>query len=908
MSLRVNTFRLVVLVLCLSALATAPGRADGPGPGGLAAELRSIYRSQTHEGAFEWAGVSRFYEQYPVAASFCLDVHRTQPNAALVSQSASAIGRYYGHLFETSDRDHDLLVETMSDGALVEDVGFNALLALDLASLASLYLEIRRPYEALYWYNGSRALQDAVVRDGFDADAGYFFPRSAGDDQSTGRYHALSALPLLFPGRVGDNHAGAIVREYLTNAVARAPESPYLFLAGPTTAQSDGVTAAGRVLKTLMLLRVLEERGFREDAETFRAQAIGRAEAELASLVEAGVTPAGHHYHVIGLIGGDDPLHEPYVGLDVFADVLLAVRAMEDIELVRLQSGAQAVRRFLKADTRGQATPSDINLAETAVRSMYMGVSAAREKLEAKELLPSSAYRSINIADPRGAVAGLLDDVVATLRLAEQRLFEHRFADLGLRAVATLMSERAIARDEVQVKWTLGADNSSVTIRSAAASSGVDRTVLVDEDAPVTLVPGESQVFHSSFHVESNYIDTLEPVALTLDMILDDNTHVRTHAIRSLYVEHPVDVSATFPRGRILTTGTAPIDVHVDKRMDSPAVIRFEWYSPAGLVLSEGRSGEYAMEEGEDSVSLALNVVVPTPCRPGRFPVRLKFYANGTDLGTIATSMFKPYQWVFAGDFPATADPATTRYPPEEGVRVLDVYEVAGRRVGWKALSDRSYNQRGEVTLQNAMTGKGVGYLFTIIESHYDATLPVFIAATSPAELFVNGQSVVRVGASAMTAPKYARVPLVSGPNQVLIKVVGDPRTRVFFNLGDENDESTYSIANDLTESLDGYVTLQNRMQGADQLPGEAQKLITLRYHAPDARAVSVVGSFNGWSAEHSRMSRLRDGHWEIVLSLPPGRYAYRFLIDERQQVLDPNSPLAEPDGYGGENSIMVVE
>jgi 1,4-alpha-glucan branching enzyme len=69
-----------------------------------------------------------------------------------------------------------------------------------------------------------------------------------------------------------------------------------------------------------------------------------------------------------------------------------------------------------------------------------------------------------------------------------------------------------------------------------------------------------------------------------------------------------------------------------------------------------------------------------------------------------------------------------------------------------------------------------------------------------------------------------------------------------------------------------------------------------------------VIGTFNGWSPDQSPMRRLESGVWEIVLSLPPGKHSYRFLVNNRVQVVDPMSRTLEPDGFGGENSILFVE
>jgi hypothetical protein len=47
---------------------------------------------------------------------------------------------------------------------------------------------------------------------------------------------------------------------------------------------------------------------------------------------------------------------------------------------------------------------------------------------------------------------------------------------------------------------------------------------------------------------------------------------------------------------------------------------------------------------------------------------------------------------------------------------------------------------------------------------------------------------------------------------------------------------------------------------------------------------------------------------WTLRLSLPPGRYPYLFLIDDRISKSDPGAALTEESGFGTKNSILVVE
>ncbi len=69
------------------------------------------------------------------------------------------------------------------------------------------------------------------------------------------------------------------------------------------------------------------------------------------------------------------------------------------------------------------------------------------------------------------------------------------------------------------------------------------------------------------------------------------------------------------------------------------------------------------------------------------------------------------------------------------------------------------------------------------------------------------------------------------------------------------------------------------------------------------ARSVGVAGDFNGWDA--AAMKRGADGVWRVRLSLPPGRYQYAFLVDERRWVADVHAATLLDSGYGGLDSVL---
>jgi hypothetical protein len=77
---------------------------------------------------------------------------------------------------------------------------------------------------------------------------------------------------------------------------------------------------------------------------------------------------------------------------------------------------------------------------------------------------------------------------------------------------------------------------------------------------------------------------------------------------------------------------------------------------------------------------------------------------------------------------------------------------------------------------------------------------------------------------------------------------------------------------------------------------------------APDAGGVTLVGDFNGWDRQATPMRRAKTpGTWTVSVPLERGRHVYGFVVDGVRWVADPMAPLAPADGFGGVNSIVVV-
>ena len=88
--------------------------------------------------------------------------------------------------------------------------------------------------------------------------------------------------------------------------------------------------------------------------------------------------------------------------------------------------------------------------------------------------------------------------------------------------------------------------------------------------------------------------------------------------------------------------------------------------------------------------------------------------------------------------------------------------------------------------------------------------------------------------------------------------------------------------------------------------PVPPQVKVTFVLPEPNAKRVSLSGEFNGWSPEATPMKRHEDGHWETTVSLAPGRYQYKFIMDG-QWIPDPLAHENVWNQHGTLNSVVEV-
>jgi hypothetical protein len=913
---------LVVLVLCLpgnilpvkTAFAAGTPMQPKAAPSDIetAGRLLNLFQAQKADGDFEFERGDRLFDEYPVMATITKALNEKVGDESFLAGAYASLSRYYDYLFIERDRDGDYLVESPSrePGAadrLVEDPGYNSLLALDLLNFAEICIATGHPVDALYRRRQAKTVIARVVAETFSMDSRFFFPYDDSEGRQEHLYYAASLLPCIFAESIGENNATFILKQYLLKPQYLSPEQPYRLITGASLKKEP---SQEKLLQALLLLSILHRYGFDDDVKSYGD--------DLRSIVGKGAASPRQASPYLPFLAAclDDGGYTRFIprigALRVLSALVASKNALSQKEATDLEEAARTIGGILEAGPQGEAPGHEAAGQDEAdlgsrIRSVYFAVSRIRRQLSEGSARTIWRDRSILGFKVRPAVAGLLDEVVLELKEAENIIFARDGGERGMELSCIALNGKLVPGERLRLRVSLRTLKDTLRIRAVDLSCNSYRRVLFSSRSGAALAPGDTTMtFASELPLGNDMKRGLRVVNVSIGVSGEGGWRIQRNYPVGVFLAAPLEFSLSFPEGRTLRGASLPLKLTFVKNTRYGLRINTSFFSPSGLNTREGRYLQYDMPAGSDSTELVLHVLKPEPCRPGSFPFSIKIFANGDDIGTAGGWFFKHYQWVFIGPFPGS-DLAVV-YPPERRVNLLERIHAGKRSVSWTDLPAHAYGDGGEIDLSRLMQDGGIGYLHTVIKSSVEKSTAVYMSSTVPATLFINSRIVMQVQKTGEGLVERSQIHLRKGLNNILIKVVARRSTRLFFKLGNDDELTSDEFNNNLWELVEGYQEFHMRSRELDGEQGETSKVVTLVYVDGDAHSVSVIGSFNGWSPDNSALRKVSANRWEITLHLPPGRYPYRFLVNNQVQILDPRCPYQESDGYGGRNSVLFVE
>jgi chromosome partitioning protein len=209
---------------------------------------------------------------------------------------------------------------------------------------------------------------------------------------------------------------------------------------------------------------------------------------------------------------------------------------------------------------------------------------------------------------------------------------------------------------------------------------------------------------------------------------------------------------------------------------------------------------------------------------------------------------------------------------------------------------EREISIRVLPTLIDSRTRLCREFLHEVGERFADEVMPVMVQFTVRLKEAVRkGVPIISYDPTSPAAAQYDRLA------SELMSALGPVSATV------EEEAAEEEEVNDAEACLTTAMTLAFEEARTRLIENGRQQKVVLRFYGHAGKEVQLAGDFNDWTPDRNVTTRLVDGVQEKILTLNPGIYQYRIIIDGEWQE-DASSRERVPNFSGGYNSLLHVE
>ncbi|MFO7915691.1 MAG: isoamylase early set domain-containing protein [Candidatus Krumholzibacteriales bacterium] len=377
------------------------------------------------------------------------------------------------------------------------------------------------------------------------------------------------------------------------------------------------------------------------------------------------------------------------------------------------------------------------------------------------------------------------------------------------------------------------------------------------------------------------------------------------HGGSSMTLNEGYQAILNFPEGKKIKP-ELPVDIVLKYSADQPlqGIVEGRFCPP--LSVSPSLPARFRVEPHKITTTLPLILKTGGIIPPGKYPFTLNLYLEGRQIASLEESVVNPLNWLHLGPLPS--DAVTT----ENGSGYQDDFSKSyrsadGNKVWWRQVPSGAMSESGYLYLNRLETEKSSScLLYTMLEAGHDSEAKLRLDTGNRAILWLNG-NIIFSGSGSENAEIAEE--LREGKNSILLALFWDKAPDpVIFRISDRSGLPITELSNRLDEIIYRYAAIRSPEAPEEFTAGDNEpKEVTLVLNREECSEVSVIGSFNNWDPEATPMKRNGSGIWEATVILEPGKYSYKFLIDNRLKITDPLSEQQENDGFGGTNSVIIV-
>jgi len=500
---------------------------------------------------------------------------------------------------------------------------------------------------------------------------------------------------------------------------------------------------------------------------------------------------------------------------------------------------------------------------------------------------------------------------LAELVGVKARLAERLEAGTGIAFALSLPEDPVLKGEPVAFTAVLESPREALSISDAVLRIGDLAWTVVERGAAASADPGTPLRFTGTLALPP----LEEPGVVPLSASLEVGTAGRRMELRrreSVVLVPPYRVSIDLPEGRRFGRGPLPVAVTVRHRLDHDIRGTVEGTFMKELETTPALPARFLASASRDRTDLVVAVSPKERLSPGRYPFSLSISLDAGTIARFEESLVYPLRWLYLA--PMNAQEAFRRGPDFQR-DLFGRFSTGGATgVRWREAAGDAYDADGAL-LPGRLPGAAEGscvLLSTTIDAAARAKLRWSIETANTVSIWINGAAALPGGPAAGSAAPRETVELRKGPNSILVAACwsGAPG-RIIFELTDENGYPAAGLGNELETIIDGFDRLlapDPSPEAAPEDPEKRMRQVAFSLELPEASEVSLIGSFNNWDPAATPMKRDADGIWRAALVLKPGRYPYKFYVDGKTKIVDPANEVAEPDGFGGRNSVREVK